>query len=371
MRIRWPHCPYCEGNDPQYLELIDPHYRGGPGYWRCRICAEAGDHDEGGTFTPLTGTILDGMRVDIRTFWLLVEGFVEGKASVETAKEARIKRHTGDRLFHLLRVATYRARSEEPIILSPEDIVEGDEEYIAAGLKGHAGGQVPDRPPRRRGLKKRGRGTWEGDKIPVFGLPRRGGEVRLFVLRNVRTETIRPIVKQMVRRGDQVYTDNYSIHHFPSREGYRHATVNHRAEEYARGEVRCNTMECTRSWLHQMVRTYRGTSKVYLLLYIAKFEFFYNRRHKDTWNRTLDLPGMVLQVDGVALQECVKRRQPAQMCPAVRQSPPSPTVLPTYQIGFASRETESRHACKDSLNTTKTRSGIFTTQHVHAARHER
>ncbi|HEY77187.1 MAG TPA: IS1595 family transposase [Thermoflexia bacterium] len=318
VRIRWPHgprCPHCGEKDPQYLELIDPTYRDGLGRWQCRVCAEAGDPGEGGTFTPLTGTILDGMRVDIRTFWLIVEGFVEGKASVETAEEARVNRHTSDRLFRLLRAAIYQTRSTEPIALGPEDVVEGDEVYITAGLKGQAGGQVLDRPPRRRGLKRRGRGTWDSDKVPVFGLLRRDGEVRLFVLRNVQTETILPIVKQMVRQGARVYTDNYSIYHFLSQEGYQHATVNHNAGEYARGEVHCNTMECTWSWLRQMVRTYRGISKVYLPLYVAQFEFFYNRRHKNTWNRTLDLLAVVLQVDGKALQECVEGRHLAKVCP--------------------------------------------------------
>lgn len=275
------------------------------------------------------------MRIDIRTFWLIVEGFVEGKASVETAEEARVNRHTSDRLFRLLRAAIYRARSQEPIALGPEDIVEGDEVYITAGLKGHAGGQVLDRPPRRRGLKKRGRGTWENDKVPVFGLLRRDGEVRLFVLRNVQTKTIRPIVKQMVRQGARVYTDNYSIYHFLSREGYRHATVKHGAGEYARGEVHCNTLECTWSWLRQMVRTYRGISKVYLPLYVAQLEFFYNRRHKNTRNRTLDLLTVVLQWMGKPCRNASKeggRRRYARWPDSPHPSRPfhSPlrTVLP-------------------------------------------
>ena len=98
--------------------------------------------------------------------------------------------------------------------------------------------------------------------------------------------------------------------------GYReHLGRCYLAGEYARGEVHCNTMECTWSWLRQMVRTYRGISKVYLPLYVAQFEFFYNRRHKDTWNRTLDLLEVVLQVDGQALQECVEGKRLAEVCP--------------------------------------------------------
>lgn len=320
IRLRWPHgpcCPCCGEDDPEYLESIDSDYRGGLGRWRCRICAEAGDPGEGGTFTPLTGTILEGMRVDIHTLWLIVERFVAGKASVETAKEAGVHRHTTDRHFRLLRAAIYQARAEKPIALGPEDIVEGDEVYIIAGLKGNAGGLELDRPPRRRGLKRRGRGTWASDKVPIFGLLCRSGETRLFVLPNVRTETIRPIVKQMVQQGARVYTDSYSIYNFLEEEGYQHATVNHSAGEYARGEVHCNTMECTWSWLRQMIRTYRGISKVYLPLYVAQFEFFHNRRDKNSWNRSLDLLYVALQMDGKALRQCVEGSQLAEVCPVI------------------------------------------------------
>ena len=328
IRIRWPHgprCPHCGERDPQYLKSIDPAYRGGLGRWLCRVCAEAGDPGEGGTFTPLTGTVLDGMRIDVRTLWLVVEMFADGEASVETADEARVDRHTTDRLFRLLRAVIYQTRSDEAIVLGPEEIAEFDEVYITAGLKGHAGGLELEREPRKRGLKRRGRGTWDSDRLPVFGLLRRGGEVRLFVLRNVQTETIRPIVHQMVERGAKVYTDNYCIYHFLSEDGYQHASVNHSAGEYARDddgdgkcEVHCNTMECTWSWLRQMVRTYRGVSKVYLPLYVAQFEFLFNRRHENEWNRTLDVLQTAFQVDGAVAADLLARVECAQfagVCP--------------------------------------------------------
>ena len=328
IRVRWPHgprCPHCGEQDPQYVQVLDADYRGGLGRWRCRVCAEAGDPGEGGTFTPLTGTILDGMRIDIRTLWLIVDLFADGKASVETAREAGVNRHTTDRLFRLLRAAIYQTRSLEPIVLDPEDIAEFDEVYITAGLKGHAGGLDLEREPRQRGLKRRGRGTWDSDRLPVFGLLCRGGQVRLFVLRNVQTETIRPIVYQMVQRGAKVYTDSYCIYHFLSREGYQHQVVNHGAGEYAldldgdgQCEVHCNTMECTWSWLRQMIRNYRGVSKVYLPLYVTHFEFLFNRRHKNRWNRTLDVLQTAFQVDassGADLLARVESAQFAEVCP--------------------------------------------------------
>lgn len=328
VQVRWPHgpaCPHCGERDPRYLKLIDDDYRGGLGRWMCRVCAEAGDPGEGGTFTPLTGTILDGMRIDVRTLWLIVELFASGEASVETSDEARVNRHTTDRLFRLFRAAIYQTRSVEPIVLDPEDIAEFDEVYITAGLKGRAGGLELEREPRKRGLKRRGRGDWDSDRLPVFGLLCRGGQVRLFVLRNVQTETIRPIVYQMVQRGARVYTDGYCIYHFLSREGYQHKAVNHGAGEYAldldgdgKCEVHCNTIECTWSWLRQMVRTYRGVSKVYLPLYVAQFEFLFNRRHKNRWNRTLDVLQAVFQVDVTSAADLLAHVQTAQfaeICP--------------------------------------------------------
>lgn len=168
IRVRWPRgprCPHCGERDPQYVQLIDEDYRGGLGRWQCRVSAEAGDPGEGGTFTPLTGTILDGLRIDIRTLWLIVELFADGKASVETAQEARVNRHITDRLFRLLLAAIYQTRLPEPIVLDPEDIAEFDEVYITAGLKGRAGSLELDRDPRKRGLKRRGRGTWDTDRL--------------------------------------------------------------------------------------------------------------------------------------------------------------------------------------------------------------
>jgi transposase-like protein len=328
IQVRWPNgpvCPCCGEWEAQYLKLIDPDYRGGLGRWRCQVCAEAGDPGEGGTFTPLSGTLLDGMRIDIRTLWLIVDLFADGKASVETSQEAGVDRHTTDRWFRLLRAAIYQARSTKPIVLEAEDIAEFDEVYITAGLKGRAGGLELEREPRKRGLKKRGRGTWDSDRLPVLGLVCRGGEARLFVLRNMQTKTIRPIVHQMVQRGACVYTDGYCIYHFLSQEGYQHRTVNHGAGEYAldldgdgKCEVHCNTVECTWSWLRQMVRTYRGISKVYLPLYVAQFEFMFNRRRKNRWNRTLDVLQTVFQVDTSSVADllaCVQTAQFAEVCP--------------------------------------------------------
>lgn len=316
-QVRWAgglRCPHCGETASTCLEIIDRHYRGGLYRYRCLVCAIAGDPGEGGTFTDLTGTVFDGCRLDICSLWLIVQMFVEQAAAVETADEVRVNRHTVDRYFRLLRGAIYQARSSEPIALGPKDIVEGDEVYLTAGLKGRAGHQALNRAPRRRGLKRRGRGTWDSDRLPILGLVCRGGQLRLFALRNVRSATIRPLVEQMVRQGAKVYTDSYDIYHFLGQAGYQHATVNHSAGEYARGEVHCNTMESVWSWLRQAIRTYRGVSKVYLPLYVAQFEFFYNRRQDSRWSKMLDVLSVALQADAQSLLSRVDGAELSEVC---------------------------------------------------------
>jgi transposase-like protein len=316
---RWPkgvQCPHCGEQDPQYVRVIDAHYRdGGMQRYRCQLCTEAGDPGEGGTFTDLSGTLFEGQHLDIRSFWLVVEHFVSGIASVQTADDVQVNRHTTDRLFRLFRGAIFEAHAAEMLVLDPDSITEMDEVYVTAGLKGHAGRSALERPARKRGLKRCGRGDWESDRIPVFGLLQRQGEVRLFVLPNVQTETIRPIIERMVCRGAKVYTDSYSIYNFLRRAGYRHETVNHGAGEYARGEVHCNTMECTWSWLRQDVRTYRGVSKIYLPLYVAQFEFFHNRRHQSPMGRAADLLQVAFAADAEFLRLRVEDADFAEVCP--------------------------------------------------------
>ena len=51
--------------------------------YRCRVCAEAGDPGQGGTFTDLTSTTLAGTCLDIRALWLAVDLFVAGLAFVD------------------------------------------------------------------------------------------------------------------------------------------------------------------------------------------------------------------------------------------------------------------------------------------------
>ena len=117
-------------------------------------------------------------------------------------------------------------------------VVECDEVYVTAGLKGrNNGGRIEGlgRRPRRRGLKRRGlkehlHPGWEGseDYVPSNG---------------VEAETALKIIGRRVSEGSTVYTDCFKAYASLSGAGYRHEAVNHSAGEWVGGEARINNCE--------------------------------------------------------------------------------------------------------------------------------
>ena len=89
--------------------------------------------------------------------------------------------------------------------------VECDEAYVIAGHKGQpAVVQGKGRQGRRRRLQgKRGRGTIEKERPPVFGMMQRGGQVVITLRANVQQKTIEPFITDTIVAGTLVYTDEY------------------------------------------------------------------------------------------------------------------------------------------------------------------
>jgi hypothetical protein len=108
----------------------------------------------------LTGTIFDRHHFPIEEmFYILKE--MEAKSTLQ------ISRELGRDYESVLRFVREVHDSGYARGISLEGVVEVDEVYVHAGKKG-------ERRARRRGLRKRGRGTWEGDQPPVLTLVKRG-----------------------------------------------------------------------------------------------------------------------------------------------------------------------------------------------------
>jgi hypothetical protein len=119
----------------------------------------------------------------------------------------------------------------------------------------------------------------EDDKAIVLGMLERGGEVLTRVVPNRHIKTVTPAILEWVRLGSRIATDDASAYSRLVKHGYRHETVNHRAEEWVRGDIHTNTIE---AFWAMVKRTIAGThiwvSPKHLPKYLAEIEFRWNLR---------------------------------------------------------------------------------------------
>jgi hypothetical protein len=100
---------------------------------------------------------------------------------------------------------------------------------------------LPKRSTRRVGL---------GQKLSIFWMIHRGGEVVIRMLENVKQPSIFPLIRSTIAPETRGYIDKYDIYNRVPVWGYEHKSVWHSCGEYARDEdvdrfheVHVNTME--------------------------------------------------------------------------------------------------------------------------------
>jgi transposase-like protein len=167
----------------------------------------------------------------------------------------------------------------------PDPVTEADEMYQNAGEKGKKHPD-PEDPPRKRGNKARGHGTWDTDRPPVFGaVGRESGDIRLEVTTNSRRVDLEPAVLENTVAGATVNTDEWASYNHLSENDRRHVRVCHTPGErvWARdldgdgvNEVHTNTMEGIWTGLRNFLRPFRGVNKVYLEQYCRVFQWCHN-----------------------------------------------------------------------------------------------
>ncbi len=309
-QVRWADglcCPHCGSSQ---VERMSTTSRWGLWRYRCLACS----HQAGRrvTFSDTTGTPVAGSHLSPAHWLLGLYQILGGSSTLGLADDLGVTPRTGTRWMRLAQVAIWERLAQESSPLSGKNEI--DELYIVSGWKGCPGGIQPHRPARRRGLKKRGRGNWESDKVPVVAIVQRNGQLRVRVCPNLQQETFRPWLLACLQRGATVYTDSYNIYHFLTHAGFRHQAVNHSTGEYARGRVHVNSTEGLWSLLRPYLRAFRGVSKVYLPLYVAVFAFIHQHRHLTTWQQTGVLLSHLCRCDGARLRQIVRSNTVIQAC---------------------------------------------------------
>ena len=80
----------------------------------------------------------------------------------------------------------------------------------------------------------------------------RKGNVIAQVVPNTQKENLEPIIKENIKQGSNVYTDEWLAYN-ELYKTYKHEIVNHRIKQYVNGEASTNSAENFNSHLKRMI----------------------------------------------------------------------------------------------------------------------
>lgn len=228
----------------------------------CRDC--------GRNFTELTGTIFEWTKIPIKDWVYIIREFQRNTSMNQISKE--LGRHFIT-VHRVINIVMNNVQARQIMEKLTGEVIEIDEMYHAVGQKGT---KCESREARKRGLKLRGRGTWDKDKPPIVGIIERGGSVRLAVMKNATKKAVKRLLSDVTGK-PIVCTDDFKIYKFLD-DCYIHCSVNHSEREYAHCDVHTNTIEGLYSLLRHWLNTFRGVCKKNLQKFVSFFEFNYNNR---------------------------------------------------------------------------------------------
>jgi transposase len=206
---------------------------------------------------PMAGTIFNRSRTPLKHWFyamFLMSQTRSGISAKQLQRELGVTYKTAWRMFHEIR-CIMKDKSQK---LSGE--VEIDETYV--GGKRHG---------------KAGRGA--AGKTIVLGMIQRKGGISAIKVKDIKRDTITPIIKKRVTGKSSIYTDECSSYGELKNQGYRHhKSINHK-EKWVSGKVHINSIEGFWSALKRGIDgVYHAVSAQHLQSYINEYQFRYNHR---------------------------------------------------------------------------------------------
>jgi transposase len=242
-------CPHCRFRE---------NYKLSDGRYKCKRCKKRFTWRKQTCKLPRSQ-----LKEIVRLFWLLVP-------AERAARDLGLNRKTVQKYYLQLRHKIAQTTDKEALRLSGE--VEVDESYFGGHQKG-----------------KRGRGA--GGKIPVFGLLKRQGIVKVLIPENVQQAALHKAIKTHVIPDSIVYSDGYRAYNNLDLEGFQHIRINHN-EVFVQGKVHINGIENFWGFAKRRLKLYHGGFKANFYLFLKEMEFRFNNR--DDTNAINKLFKMVL-----------------------------------------------------------------------------
>lgn len=281
-QARWKNgkirCPFCNDDWVVSNGTRRKHYH----KYMCRNC--------GMSFTETTGTIFHNSYMELREWFYIARELQRGISMNQISKELGRKY---DSVMHASHKIMDNVFMNRLIKLSAEDI-EIDEMYQSAGSKGT---KQTERKPRKRGLKLRGRGTYDKDKPPVVAAVERGGNVMMEVFHKLNKKNLDAFLYLIT--GRFLNTDDFRIYnHLDDEFDVVHESVNHSKKQYAVCYKHTNTVEGLYADLRTWLRRYKGVCKNNLYRFVSLFQFNYNHREMNAMDKFMSFIGTIISQAG-------------------------------------------------------------------------
>lgn len=248
--LRWPdgpRCPRCESK-----KLSRMYERG---QFDCDAC--------GYQFSVMAGTIFHDTHLPLRKWFLAVFLMCESKKGISANQMKRmlgVSYKTAWYLCHRIRAAMGEVAAQTLL----RGIVEADETWVGGKRRGVGAGYIEN-------------------KTQVLGAIERGGEVRLSVFekgRRADQAVLHEFIKSVVAdEAPAIYTDENPGYSGLGDDDTIHATVDHHADEWVRGDVHTNSAESVWSLLKRsIIGSYHQLSAKHLDAYLGELEWRFNNR---------------------------------------------------------------------------------------------
>lgn len=192
--------------------------------------------------------------------------FVEDLSATQTSKLTGVNRNTINDWYNSFR--TKIAEYQEVSNGSFSGEVELDESYFGG----------PRKKIHAKDRRKRGRGA--ENKIPVFGIKKRGdGKVYTQIIKNASKQELLPIIRKIVRKKNTtLYTDKWKSYDALVLDGYKHKRINHSKQYSDRRGNHVNGIENFWSFSKRRLAKFNGVSRKTFLLHLKECEFRYNNK---------------------------------------------------------------------------------------------
>ena len=117
------------------------------------------------------------------------------------------------------------------------------------------------------------------------------------------THSVTPVLQAQIAKDTKLFTDMAAYHRrMPKGMFQSHQMVNHKAKEYARGEVHTNTVEGYFGLLKRgLFGTYHHVSEAHLQRYINEFDFRFTNRTSQGVNDAQRTTNALRQISGKRL----------------------------------------------------------------------